>query len=143
MPNTAPESLTIHVAAGVILRDHEVLISKRHKHSHQGGLWEFPGGKIEPAESAESALGRELREELGIVVKHAEPMMKVEHDYGDKGVVLDVWLVREFDGEAEGREGQAIQWCSAGRLAELDFPAANAAIVEAVRKLLQAASHDR
>lgn len=138
MPNTGREAGPTHVAAGVILRDGHVLVSQRHKGAHQGGLWEFPGGKLELGESAEQALARELYEELGLTVAHAEPMMKVEHDYGDKSVLLDVWLVRDFGGEACGREGQALLWCPLASLVELSFPEANTAIVSEVLKLARA-----
>ena len=130
--------MPVYVAAGVILRESRILVSKRHQGAHQGGLWEFPGGKVEADESVEQALARELKEELGIVVNLARPLMKVEHDYGDKQVVLDVWLVRDFAGEAVGREGQVVQWCSPEGLAELAFPEANSPIVEEVLRLAQA-----
>ncbi len=135
MPITVPEKAALHVAAGVIMRDGQVLLSRRHQHAHQGGLWEFPGGKLEHAESAEQALTRELREELGLVVRRARPMMKVEHDYGDKKVLLDIWWVLDFDGEASGQEGQLVQWCSLAGLADLNFPAANKFIVDEIRRL--------
>jgi 8-oxo-dGTP diphosphatase len=70
------------------------------------GLWEFPGGKVEAEESVETALGRELHEELGIVVDVARPLIKVQHDYPDKQVLLDVWEVSAFTGEPHGAEGQ-------------------------------------
>ncbi|MFT5605544.1 MAG: 8-oxo-dGTP diphosphatase [Paracoccaceae bacterium] len=135
MLNIEREIALLHVAAGVILRDGQLLLSKRHKHAHQGGLWEFPGGKLEVSESTEQALARELREELGLVVRRAEPMMKVEHDYGDKKVLLDIWWVLDFDGEASGREGQLVQWCALANLAELSFPVANQCIVDELLRL--------
>lgn len=129
MLNTEAEFVQVHVAAGVIIRGSEVLLSKRLQRAHQGGLWEFPGGKVEPGESVALALARELQEELGLVVTKAEPMMKVDHNYGDKHVLLDVWIVRDFEGEAVGREGQSIKWCALDIMPELDFPDANTAIV--------------
>ena len=97
----------IQVVAAVI-RDAEdnILITRRAQHVHQGGLWEFPGGKREAGETAPQALARELNEELGIQVLEAVPLIKVNHDYGDKQVQLDVWTVTDFAGEAWGREGQ-------------------------------------
>ncbi|PTT03442.1 NUDIX domain-containing protein, partial [Pseudomonas sp. HMWF006] len=82
----------VHVAAAVIRDDSgKVLIARRADTQHQGGLWEFPGGKVEADESVETALARELHEELGIVVGAARPLIKVHHDYPDKQVLLDVW----------------------------------------------------
>lgn len=84
----------VHVAAAVI-RDAsgKILIARRADTQHQGGLWEFPGGKVEDGEAVQAALSRELQEELGIVVSAARPLIKVQHDYPDKQVLLDVWEV--------------------------------------------------
>ncbi len=128
----------VHVAVGVILnQDRQILIARRAVDSHQGGLWEFPGGKVEPGETLAQALSRELREELGIDVGKHSPLLQVRHDYGDKEVLLDVCTVWEFAGEAAGMEGQALQWVKAEALANFAFPAANAPIVAAVQSLLQ------
>ncbi len=122
----------VHVAVGVILNDAgEILISKRHVDSHQGGLWEFPGGKVEEGESIEAALDRELHEELGIRVTSCRAMLEVRHDYSDKQVLLDVWVIDGFSGEANGREGQPLRWCAPAALVDYEFPAANQPIVDA------------
>ena len=129
-----PKGLVIHVAAAAVFDTlGRVLISRRHEHVHQGGLWEFPGGKVEAGESVPAALARELREEVGIEVRRARPLIRVRHDYGDKAVLLDVWRVAEFDGEAHGREGQPLAWVMPDELSGYDFPAANGPIVAAVR----------
>lgn len=129
-------SRLIHVAAGVILNsNNEVLLALRPLDKHQGGLWEFPGGKVEQDEPVKTALARELLEELNLHVLHAEPLLVTEHDYGDKRVKLDVYVVRDFDGEAHGREGQLIRWCPISEIGMLEFPAANVPIVEAVMAL--------
>ncbi len=120
----------IHVAAGVILNaSNEVLLALRPLHKHQGGLWEFPGGKVEVGESVQAALARELHEELNLTVEHAEPFLITEHDYGDKHVVLDVWVVRGFSGEAHGKEGQSLRWVPVQELGNYRFPQANEVIV--------------
>ncbi|MDE2089435.1 MAG: Nudix family hydrolase [Gammaproteobacteria bacterium] len=111
----------------------EVLISLRPSHVHQGGLWEFPGGKREPGETARSALARELHEELGITPVAARPLIRVRHDYPDRTVVLDVWRVDAFQGEPHGREGQRLDWVAPEALVLRRFPAADRAIVNAVR----------
>ncbi|MGZ5001322.1 MAG: Nudix family hydrolase [Methylomonas sp.] len=128
-----PDSL-LHVAVGVIRgADGSILITQRAKHAHQGGLWEFPGGKLEAGESVELALWRELQEEVGIQVETAEPLIKIRHDYGDRHVLLDVWNVTKFSGLARGCEGQAMCWVAPERLYEFSFPAANLPIIRAAQ----------
>ena len=87
-----------------------MLIALRAEESHQGGLWEFPGGKVEPGESVEQALTREFEEELGIEVHSCTPFIQIRHDYTDKSVLLDVWNIESFSGAPRGREGQPIEW---------------------------------
>lgn len=124
----------IHVMAAVI-RDAErrILIAKRPDDAHQGGLWEFPGGKLEPGESRLEALQRELREELGITVQQARPLIDLQHNYPDKHIRLDVWEVSEFTGTAHGAEGQPVRWVTEHQLPSYAFPAANQPIVAAAR----------
>lgn len=129
----------VHVAVGVILdAENRVLLSRRAEGSHQGGLWEFPGGKVEFGESVEQAMTRELREELGIAIGTLTPLLEVAHDYGDKAVLLDVHLVRGFSGTPVGLEGQPLAWVQGVDLADYDFPAANLPIVRAVQELIAA-----
>jgi len=124
----------VHVAAAVIRgANGKILIARRADSQHQGGLWEFPGGKVEPGEAVQAALARELQEELGIVVTAARPLIKVKHDYPDKQVLLDVWEVSSFTGEPHGAEGQPLAWVSSRELPEYEFPAANQPIVAAAR----------
>ena len=124
----------IHVAAAVIHdRAGRILIAKRPLDKHQGGLWEFPGGKVEAGETVEAALARELAEELGIAVTAAQPLIQVRHDYPDKQVLLDVWQVTAFDGKPHGVEGQPLAWVEPAQLSGYSFPAANRPIVAAAR----------
>jgi len=124
----------IHVAVGVITdAQQRILIALRPDDVHQGGLWEFPGGKLENAETVEQALKRELFEELGIQLTGLRPLVEIKHDYSDKVVLLDVYWVDGFEGEAQGKEGQAVRWVTAGQLSDYQFPAANKAIVEAIQ----------
>lgn len=125
----------IHVAAGVIVsKSGDILLALRPQTAHQGGLWEFPGGKVEAGEPVADALTRELQEELAITVTDCVPLIEVSHDYPDKSVLLDVWLVTKFDGEPVGNEGQTVRWVAPEQLASYEFPAANVPIVEAVEK---------
>ena len=127
------ESRPIHVVAAVIIdAQGRILITQRPLHVHQGGLWEFPGGKLEAGETVYAALQRELHEELGIDVLQARPLICVAHDYPDKSVLLDIWRVDEFAGEPHGREGQPMERVPPERLAEYTFPAANQPILSAV-----------
>ncbi|MFD1215297.1 8-oxo-dGTP diphosphatase MutT [Microbulbifer celer] len=127
----------VHVAVGVILgADSRILLAKRPDHLHMGGRWEFPGGKVEPEETIQQAMSRELREELAIDVVSMEKLIEVRHDYGDKQVFLDTWCVTEFSGEPAGVEGQQLAWVSASALADYHFPDANQPIVEAVQAKL-------
>lgn len=127
----------VHVAVGVILDTQlNILLTRRADDSHQGGLWEFPGGKVEAGESVEAALERELREELAIAPLRTQPLLEVHHDYGDKVVRLDVHAVWEFTGTPRGVEGQPMQWVGVDALESMPFPAANRPIVEAVKRLL-------
>ncbi|MBU1332740.1 MAG: Nudix family hydrolase [Gammaproteobacteria bacterium] len=124
----------IHVAAAVIRgADGRILIARRAEDQHQGGQWEFPGGKVEAGEAVPTALARELDEELGIRPTAARPLIQVRHDYPDKQVLLDVWDVTAFDGEPHGAEGQPLAWVSPRQLDDYSFPAANAPIVMAAR----------
>lgn len=121
---------TVHVAVGVVLNDnHEVLIALRPAQSHQGGLWEFPGGKVEEGESVEDALIREFEEELGISVQACTALTQIRHEYSDKSVMLDVWRIEKYSGIPKGREGQAIEWRALSKLRAADFPKANERII--------------
>jgi 8-oxo-dGTP diphosphatase len=120
----------VEVAVGIIKRGTQIYISKRADSLHQGGLWEFPGGKREDRESIEQALFRELQEEIGIQVVSQSKFLLIEHDYGDKKVHLDVRLVDGFSGEPCHREGQISQWSDITKLDSFDFPVANQVIVE-------------
>ena len=111
----------------------EALVALRGRHSHQGGLWEFPGGKREPDEPRLQALHREIQEETGLRLLASHPLCRVEHRYADKNVLLDVHLISRHAGEPSGREGQRIEWRARRELRAVDFPAANARIVELLR----------
>ena len=123
----------IHVAVGVLINGQdEVLVSLRPSAVHQGGLWEFPGGKVEPGESVDEALSREFEEELGIAIQACTPLMQIRHDYTDKSVLLDVWNIGGYSGTPIGREGQEVSWRRISQLRAADFPQANAEIIRAL-----------
>lgn len=121
-----------HVVAAVLEDIHErILITKRPEHVHQGGLWEFPGGKLDPGESPDEALARELREELGVIPRAYRPLIRIAHDYADKQVLLDVYRVLNYAGKPQGREGQPLAWVSRDNLVDYAMPAADRPIVAA------------
>jgi len=124
----------LQVAAAVVCDTAgRILIARRPTHVHQGGLWEFPGGKLEPGETAAQALDRELWEELGIRPTRCRRLLRIPHRYPDRHVLLDVWRVDAFEGEPVGRQGQPLRWVEPDALPEYAFPAANRPIIAAAR----------
>jgi 8-oxo-dGTP diphosphatase len=123
----------VHVAVGVIERDERIFVCRRADDAHQGGLWEFPGGKIEQDETPVEALGRELHEEVDIEVLNSVHLIDITHEYTDKAVTLHVYRVTDFSGVARGKEGQPNEWRAISELDYADFPAANKAIIDALQ----------
>jgi 8-oxo-dGTP diphosphatase len=124
----------IRVAAAAIFdNESRVLVTKRAEHLHQGGLWEFPGGKCEPGESMQQALARELEEELGIVPLVSEPLIRIRHDYGDRELLLEFFRVTRYMGEASGLEGQPLKWLLPDAMEPHRFPAADRPVISALR----------
>jgi len=125
---------TLQVAVGVLLNDkNEVLVALRPEESHQGGLWEFPGGKVEHGESVEDALKREFNEELGLNILSSSPFMEIRHSYSDKSVMLNVCRIEAYSGIPQGKEGQPIAWRATSELQAEHFPKANERIISALR----------
>ena len=125
----------VHVAVAIIKNaEKQVLLALRQAHQHQGGLWEFPGGKVEQDESVFDALVREIKEELAVTILAAKPLTTLSHEYSDKSVLLDVWCVDAFSGTPHGREGQSLRWCDITDLIDDEFPAANVGIIKALRQ---------
>lgn len=124
----------IHVAVGVIHGpDGRILIARRPDHTHLGGFWEFPGGKLERGETVQDALRRELQEELAITATTSTPLIRIRHTYPEKQVLLDVWRVTRFSGQPEGLQGQALDWVHPNHLPDRSFPPANRPIMAAAR----------
>ena len=105
----------LHVAVGLIQLHGHFLLASRDPDRVGGGIWEFPGGKLEDGEAADAALARELREEIGIAVVSAHPYPPFEHA-GGYAVRLYPYLVDAFEGEPAGREGQTLRWAPAAEL---------------------------
>jgi len=124
----------IHVAAAALVdTEGRVLLARRHDDSHQGGLWEFPGGKLEERESIADGLRRELLEELGIEVISHRPLIRITHHYPDRSVLLDVHRVDAWRGDPHGREGQPLAWVPVASLRDYPMPAADVPIVTALQ----------
>ncbi len=121
------------VAAALIDQRGRVLLARRHEHLHQGGLWEFPGGKLEVGESVSTALTRELKEELGIEASSGRPLIRVHHHYPEGAVLLDVWRIEQWQGIPHGCENQAVEWVALDDLPKRSFPAADAPVISALR----------
>ena len=132
----------VHVAVAVAVVDEDILIARRPDDKHQGGLWEFPGGKVEPGETTAEALVRELDEEVALPVatEHMSPLMEIPFNYPDKSVLLEVlWVDVPMNNAllAHGAEGQEVRWVHYSKLADFQFPEANGPILDAVTARLQ------
>lgn len=124
----------IHVVAGILCNDSgEVLINDRQRARSMQDRWEFPGGKVADGESADAALARELREELGVTLLAFEPFERVEHDYPDLRVLVDFFVVTRWEDVPQGREGQQLLWVDKDRLGDQNMLAADAPVVELIQ----------
>jgi len=124
------------VAAGILRDAHgRILITERVGGGPFNGMWEFPGGKIAADESAEQALARELAEELGVELGHSRHFMYLEHDYADRSVAIDFFLVWSWTNEPVGLEGQQLRWVHAASLAAHDLLPADIPVIEALQAL--------
>ncbi len=133
-----PNRITLVVACALVDADNRVLIAKRPLGRHMAGLWEFPGGKIEPGERPEDALIRELAEELGIDVTESclAPLTFASHAYDDFHLLMPLYVCRQWDGEVEAREGQELAWVRSNRLSGYDMPPADEPLKAMLRDLL-------
>jgi 8-oxo-dGTP diphosphatase len=123
----------LEVVAGILINPTgAILIQERPLHKQLGGLWEFPGGKLELGEAPGQALVRELFEEIGIAVTKAHPLMIITHDYPTGTIVLHAWRVESYRGAIVGKELQVVRWVLPADLAQYQFPAANGELIKAV-----------
>jgi len=122
---------TVRVVAAVMHdAGQRVLVTQRTTGKALAGQWEFPGGKVEPGEAEDAALRRELREELGVQVGCARPVLELRHEYPERHVELSVWIVDEYAGEPRGLEGQPLRWERPAALRALPLLRADLPIVD-------------
>ena len=132
--------LILVVAVALIDADNRILIAQRPPGKTLGGLWEFPGGKIEPGERPEAALIRELDEELGLTVKEPclAPLTFASHAYPDFHLLMPLYICRRWEGFAQSREGQTLQWVKPRELRNFPMPPADAPLIAPLIDLLGA-----
>ena len=126
----------IKVAVGIVFNsERQVLVGQRVVKDRYFAKWEFPGGKLEAGESVEQALKREFQEEAGIELGDSEPFMQIDHDYPDRQVRLHVRTVKEFEGQIQSLEGQALKWVPIAALPEIDFLQGNKVMIDKLLKI--------
>ena len=124
-----------HVAAGILCdAEGRVLIAERLGDGPFHGLWEFPGGKIGASETASEALARELAEELGIEIMSCASFMNLRHEYDDRTVTIEFFIVSAWQSEPVGREGQALRWVPREHLDPDELLPADVPVIEALKQ---------
>jgi 8-oxo-dGTP diphosphatase len=126
-----PLKLTLVVAVALIDQDNRILLAQRPEGKQLAGLWEFPGGKVEPGERPEETLIRELREELGITVKEAclAPLTFASHAYESFHLLMPLYACRRWDGFVQSLEGQALKWVKPQELRQYPMPPADEPLI--------------
>jgi len=130
--------LTLVVACALVDADKRVLIAQRPPGKKMAGLWEFPGGKLEPGERPEQTLIRELQEEIGITVKEAclAPLTFASHAYEDFHLLMPLYICRRWEGDVIAREGQNLAWIRVNKLRDYKMPAADIPLIPHLIDLL-------
>jgi 8-oxo-dGTP diphosphatase len=131
-------NVTLVVACALVDTDGRVLIARRPEGKPLAGLWEFPGGKIDPGERPEQTLIRELHEEIGITVKEAclAPLTFASYAYDDFHLLMPLYICRRWEGEVIAREGQKLAWVRANKLRSYPMPPADIPLIPPLIDLL-------
>ncbi|MFK7944538.1 MAG: (deoxy)nucleoside triphosphate pyrophosphohydrolase [Paracoccaceae bacterium] len=131
-------NIVLVAAVALIDPDGRVLLAQRPEGKSMAGLWEFPGGKVEPGETPEACLIRELHEELGIGTWESclAPLTFASHSYEDFHLLMPLFACRKWEGIAEGREGQSLAWVAPQKLREYPMPAADIPLIPILRDWL-------
>ena len=137
-PGRAALKLMLVVAAALVDADRRVLVAQRPPGKSLAGLWEFPGGKVEPGERPEDALIRELDEELGINVAEADlaPLTFASHAYPEMHLLMPLYVCRQWSGDVVARETQGLRWVRPRGLFDLPMPPADAPLIAPLVALL-------
>lgn len=135
---TNPKKLLLVVACALVDADRRVLIAQRSEGKAMAGLWEFPGGKVEPGETPEEAIIRELEEELGISTKTAclAPLTFASHSYDDFNLLMPLFVCRKWTGFPQMREHAALKWVKPTALYDYDMPDADEPLISPLCDLL-------
>ena len=133
-----PDKLVLVVAAALVDMDNRILLAQRPEGKSMAGMWEFPGGKLEPGETPEDALIRELKEELSINIEHAclAPFTFASHGYEEFHLLMPLYVCRKWQGTVVPREGQQIAWVRAVRLRDYAMPPADLPLISMLHDLL-------
>ncbi|CDZ41962.1 8-oxo-dGTP diphosphatase MutT [Neorhizobium galegae] len=134
----APRKILLVAACALIDTDGRILLAQRPEGKSLAGLWEFPGGKVEPGETPEETLVRELEEELGIVTRIPclAPLTFASHTYETFHLLMPLYICRRFEGIPTGREGQAIKWVRPNALRDYPMPPADEPLIPILQDLL-------
>lgn len=131
------------VAAAIFDASGRLLLAERPPGKHMAGGWEFPGGKREPGEERIDTLKRELREEIGIEILAAEPLVAYEHEFPDRTIKLDLWFVTSYSGTPQSLEGQNLKWVALDELDRCGLLEADAPMVAPLKQRYRAVAKDR
>ncbi|MBV6632010.1 MAG: 8-oxo-dGTP diphosphatase MutT [Alphaproteobacteria bacterium] len=125
-------------AAVLVDGDNRVLLARRPQGKHLGGLWEFPGGKLQAGETPEDAVIRELQEELGVhtQAKCLHPLTFASHPYEEFHLMMPLFICRKWGGPAVPKEGQELAWVKPGQLRDYPMPPADAPLISAIQDQL-------
>ena len=132
IPSPVPQK---SIGVAVIWNDQsKILIDRRRKEGPMGGLWEFPGGKIEPGETVEECIKREIQEELGIEIEVGSHLITIEYDYKQFSIILNVYHCRHLTGIPQPIECDEVRWVTLDELDQFSFPQANFQIIDLLRR---------
>jgi len=123
----------LNVVAAIIRRAGKILITQRFDKAHLGGMWEFPGGKVEAGETLEAALQREIQEELGLKIRVDDEYLHTEHDYPTKSIRLHFFNCTILEGEPQPLDVADLRWVEPAQLTDFQFPPADAELIAKLR----------
>lgn len=127
--------MSILVTAAIINRDNQILLARRKPGKHLAGYWEFPGGKIEPGETPEMCLLREIKEELGLAIQVSTFFMENEHHYEDKSILLKAYFCTYLSGEVQLNDHDQVHWVNKNELMNYRLAPADIAFIAPLNQL--------